>query len=82
MKPGSLELSASTQDYGTAFEQLDVDYQGEELTVAFNPEYLVAGLEAATGDEVTLESVDALRPALLRSTDDADYRYVLMPVRI
>lgn len=81
MKPGSLELSATTQDYGTAFEQLDATYEGEELTVAFNPEYLVAGAEVADGDEVTLDTVDALKPALLQAPGSPDYRYVLMPVR-
>ena len=82
MSSGGLELTASTQDYGTAFEQLDVDYTGEDLTVAFNPEFLLAGLEATIGDEVVLETVDARRPALLRSADGDDFRYVLMPVRI
>lgn len=82
MSSGGLELTASTQDYGTAFEQIDVDYVGEDLTVAFNPEFLLAGLEACIGDEVVLETVDARRPALLRSADGNDFRYVLMPVRI
>jgi DNA polymerase-3 subunit beta len=81
MKPGLLELSATTQDYGTAFEQLDARYDGPELTVAFNPEYLVAGAEVADGDEITLDVIDALKPALLQAPGSPDYRYVLMPVR-
>ena len=67
---------------GNAFEQLDAKYEGEELTVAFNPEYLIDGLEVATGDEVTLETVDALKPALLKSIDSTDFLYLLMPVRV
>jgi DNA polymerase-3 subunit beta len=50
--------------------------------VAFNPDYLVKGIEASTGDEVTLETLDALKPALLRSIDSADFLYLLMPVRV
>jgi DNA polymerase-3 subunit beta len=82
MSADGLSLSASAQDVGNAFEQVDAKYEGEDLTVAFNPEYLIGGLDVATGDEVTLETVDALKPALLRSLDSSDFLYLLMPVRV
>jgi DNA polymerase III subunit beta len=82
MKPDGLELMAVTQDVGQAHEELDAKYEGTELTVAFNPEFLIDGLEATTGDEVTLETVDALKPATVRSTEGSDYLYLLMPVRV
>ncbi len=82
MREEGIELSATAQDIGNAFEQLDAKFEGTELTVAFNPEYLIAGIEAATGDEVTLETIDALKPALLRSIDSSDFLYLLMPVRV
>ncbi|MCC6226940.1 MAG: DNA polymerase III subunit beta [Microthrixaceae bacterium] len=78
----SLELLALTQDIGQASESVDAKYEGSELTVAFNPEYLLDGLEVTPGDEVSLETVDALKPALLRSTESADFLYLLMPVRV
>jgi DNA polymerase-3 subunit beta len=52
------------------------------MTVAFNPGYLIDGVEAVPGDEVLLETVDALRPAILRATEGSDYLYLLMPVRV
>ena len=82
MTTDSLELRAVTLDVGEASEQLDAKYSGEELTVAFNPEYLVDGLEVTPGDEVSLETVDALKPALLRPIDSEDFLYLLMPVRV
>lgn len=82
MAAEALSLSANTQDYGDAFEQVDATYDGTDLEVAFNPEYLVTGAEAAAGDEITLETVDGHKPALLRSADNPEYRYVLMPVRV
>jgi DNA polymerase-3 subunit beta len=77
-----LELRAITQDVGEAVEQIDAKYEGRELTVAFNPEYLMDGLEVTTGDEVVLQTRDAQRPAVLRSTDTDDFLYLLMPVRV
>ncbi|MBK5221417.1 MAG: DNA polymerase III subunit beta [Acidimicrobiia bacterium] len=77
-----LELMAITPDRGEAREGLDAQYEGEDLTVAFNPEYLLDGLDATQGDEVTLQTVDGLKPALLRSNDDEGFLYLLMPVRV
>ncbi len=82
MGPDGLELRAITQDVGEAVEQLDAKYEGAELTVAFNPEYLMDGLEVTTGEEVVLSTRDAQRPAVLRCTEGDDFLYLLMPVRV
>ena len=81
-KSDCVELMAVTQDVGQAHEEVDAHYNGDELTVAFNPDYLIQGLEAAPGDEVVLETLDALKPAVLRSTEGGDFLYLLMPVRV
>ncbi len=78
----TLELLAITQDVGQAREELDADYDGTELTVAFNPEYLIAGIDVTPGDEITLETIDALKPALIRAVDTPEFLYLLMPVRV
>jgi len=77
-----VELRAVRQEVGVATETIDATYEGEELTVAFNPDYLIEGIEAAPGDEVTLETLDGQKPAVLRSTTGPDYLYLLMPVRV
>jgi DNA polymerase III subunit beta len=77
-----LELLAITPDRGEAREALSAKYEGDELTVAFNPEYLLDGIEATTGDEISIETVDGLKPAVLRSSDDEGFLYLLMPVRV
>ncbi len=60
MTSDGLDLVAVTQDVGQAHESLDAKYEGTELTVAFNPDYLLQGIEVLPGDEVTIESVDSL----------------------
>ena len=82
MSADGLELVAMTQDVGQAHESVDASYNGEDLTVAFNADYLSVGLDVAPGDEVTLETVDALKPALLRSAEHPEFLYLLMPVRV
>lgn len=82
MKPDILELVAVTQDVGQAHEAVDAQYDGSELTVAFNPDYLLAGIDVTGGDEITLETVDELKPALLRTVGSEEFLYLLMPVRV
>jgi DNA polymerase-3 subunit beta len=82
MSSGGVELDAVTQDIGQASEQVDATFEGTELTVGFNPDYLLDGIEVAPGDEVVLETTDANKPAVLRATGRDDFLYLLMPVRI
>ena len=58
-----------------------VDY-GSDLTVAFNPQFLLDGLLAIEGEEAVLESMDPLKPATLRGGEHPEFLYLLMPVRI
>lgn len=82
MTTDGLDLVAVTQDVGQAHESLDAKYEGAELTVAFNPDYLLQGIEVLPGDEVLIESVDSLKPALVKSPEHPEFLYLLMPVRV
>ena len=78
----TLRLTAITQDVGNAHEEIDASYEGTEMTVAFNPDYLAAGIDAVEGDEVTLATIDPMKPAVLRGVGHDEYLYLLMPVRV
>jgi len=70
----------------SATDSLPVDYAGPDLVAWYNPAYLLDGLGAVDGDEVSIgfASTDpaeaAGAPAILTGKDDDGYRYVLMPV--
>ena len=78
----SLELVAITQDVGQANEDVEATYDGTEMTVAFNPEFLIAGVDAAESDTITLETIDNLKPAVIRAAGRPEFLYLLMPVRV
>jgi DNA polymerase-3 subunit beta len=82
LKADGVELLVSSSELGQAREEIDASHQGEELTVAFNPDYLIDGLEVMPGDEVMLETIHPQKPALLRSIETPDFLYLLMPVRV
>jgi DNA polymerase III subunit beta len=82
---GSVTLSAQTPDVGEASESLPVNYQGEELEIGFNPQFLQDGLESVLTDEVRLRLISSLRPGLIEEsgTDAGDgFLYLIMPVRL
>lgn len=79
---GGVELRVTRQEVGEETEHLNGEYQGEEMTIAFNTRYLSDGVSAITSDEVVLETIDPLKPGLLTGTGDAGFRYLLMPVRL
>ena len=78
----TLVLTAITQDVGNATEEIDATYSGTEMTVAFNPDYLAAGVDAVDAEEVTLSTLDPMKPAVIRAVGRDDYLYLLMPVRV
>ncbi|PXY38545.1 DNA polymerase III subunit beta [Prauserella flavalba] len=84
---GTLRLSAGGDDEGSAEEELPVDYEGEPVTIAFNPGYLVDGLGALHADRAELTFTTPNRPALIKPADEngdvvPGYLYLLMPVRL
>jgi DNA polymerase-3 subunit beta len=77
-----LRLSSNNPDLGDAQEELDVDYAGEPITVAFNARYLLDALNSIKAKEVRLGFKDATSPAQLKPTDDDDALAVVMPMRV
>jgi DNA polymerase-3 subunit beta len=76
-----VRLSSSSPDLGGAVEVVEAKYEGEDLTVAFNPGYLVDGLTAAVGEQVRLEVRDGLKPGVIRGEEES-FVYLVMPVRL
>jgi DNA polymerase-3 subunit beta len=84
-----LVLEAGGADDAQASERLECGWEGAEpLQIAFNPAYLLDGLAAVDSDTTTLSFTGPTRPAVLtgKRTESpdvtADYRYLLMPVRL
>lgn len=78
----TLTLSVRDQDYGNVVEEIDVKYDGEEMLVGFNPDYLMNGVDAIDADEVTVSLRDPVKAVVLRGVGKDDYLYLLMPLRV
>ena len=80
--PGELKIAASTPDVGDAEETIPAAFEGEPLEIGFNPDFLREGIESVEGDELLLRLISPLRPGLLQPVDNADFRYLVMPIRL
>jgi DNA polymerase-3 subunit beta len=81
---GSVALSAGGDDEGRAEEQLEVGYEGEPITTAFNPQFLLDGLGALSSASARMLFTSSNKPVVLRpdAADSTDYTYLIMPVRL
>ena len=75
-----LEILAKATGRGRASGQLDVAYQGEDVDIAFNPDFLIEGLKQCESDRVHLEFNDRTSPG--KFLLGQDYTYVVMPITI
>ena len=78
-----LEISANSPDLGDATEELEVEYGGEPMVVGFNGRYLLDVLAVhGEGDHIEIGLTNAVGPGTVRSEEDPDYTYVIMPMRL
>lgn len=76
----TLAITANAPEVGEARETLAVNYKGKEMSIAFNPRYLIDALSALTEDEVFFELIDELSPGVLKI--NGPFLYVVMPMRL
>lgn len=82
LSPGTLQLSSQSPELGDAKEELNIDYEGEELRIGFNSRYLIDAVSTIEGEKVLLELRGKQNPGVIRSTDSSNHTSVVMPMRI
>lgn len=85
---GEIELTVGAQDETQAVEAVEADLDGEAMTIAFNPAFLLEGLGALGTPTTVIRFNEPSKPAVivgaadLQAEPDQDYRYLLMPVKV
>lgn len=77
---GELKLQANAKDIGEAQESLVCDYNGEEIIIAFNPDFLMAPLRNLEDDTFQLDLIDSMSPGVIQV--EPSFLYVIMPMRV
>jgi len=79
---GSLQLSASSPEHGSATEEIEVTFSGDGLEIGFNSAYLLDVTRQIEGETARFLMADAAAPTIVQETDDTSALYVLMPMRV
>jgi DNA polymerase-3 subunit beta len=82
LAPGLLHLQAHNPEQDEAEEELEVDYQGEEITIGFNVGYLLDVLGVLDTDTVNMALIDSNSSTLVTPSGSSECRYVIMPMRL
>ena len=82
LSAGAMVLSANSPESGSAREELEVDYQGEDMEIGFNSRYLLDIAQQIEGESACFALADSASPTILSEVGDSSALYVLMPMRV
>jgi DNA polymerase-3 subunit beta len=82
VSPGTLTLSATSSENGSATEELEVGYTDTGLEIGFNSRYLLDITAQIEGDEAQFILAYPASPTIVRDSSDDRALYVLMPMRV
>ena len=82
IEPGLLRVASSNAEQEEAVDELDIDYAGDAIEIGFNVTYLMDVLTNMSQDMVQVDLQDGNSSALVTNPADADFKYVVMPMRI
>ena len=82
LKGKNLTMQAHNPEQEEAEEEIEVQYDGEDLEVGFNVNYLLDAIAAVEGSEVQIGLTDGSSSCLVRAPDNTSCRYVVMPMRL
>lgn len=82
LKGGLLKISANSNVVGEEEEELDVNYNGQDFEIAFNPNFLLDVLKNNNSPEICFEFSSPLNPGVIRPSDNDRYQCVIMPMRL
>lgn len=78
---GKVIISCTNQT-GDAKEELYVSTEGKNLEAGFNPKYFLDALKSVEDEEVYVEFGTSISPCLIKSIENNDYVYMILPIRL
>ncbi|HAJ95526.1 MAG TPA: DNA polymerase III subunit beta [Actinobacteria bacterium] len=82
IEKGKITATMDIKEIGSASEDFEIAYGEEKMEIAFNPYYLIDGINMMDGKNIILSIEEPLKPMLIRSEKDKNMVYLLMPIRV
>ncbi len=82
LSSGAITITAHNPEQEEAQEELPINYQGEELEIGFNVNYINEAIGAVSSTQVEIGLNDPNSSCLIREPGKNNYLYVVMPMRL
>jgi len=82
LKRDSLILTSSNPDLGDAKEELDIIYDGDDISIGFNAKYIIEILQVIKKENIIFNLKDNISPGRINPEEDEDHISVIMPMRL
>ncbi len=82
---GKMRIESESPEAGEGFDEIQVDYDGPNVTIGFNARYFLDVLAAMLDEEVVVGISGELDPAVIKPATEStarSYLAVIMPMRI
>ncbi len=79
---GRVLLSSANNDVGEASDEIEAQYDGDEISIAYNVKYIADVIDVIEEESVELEVNGDTKPTVIRGSGNSDYFYIVMPLRI
>ena len=80
--PGSLIVTSRNPDHEEANDEMSIDYEGEEVEIGFNVNYLLDAIRGCNSENIYLEFKDSSSSGIIKESEETDKIALIMPMRI
>lgn len=74
-------IITSNTDLGTAYEEVEIQAEGESLVIAFNPKYLIDALKNIEDEQIQIIYTSQLSPSVIVPVENDAFKYLICPIR-
>jgi len=76
-----LKIHSADNQSGSAYEEIDVEYEGQPIDICFNSRFLMDAAKQISGENIKIAMSNGFSPIIILDKDDDDTLYVIMPLR-
>ncbi|MBR5269506.1 MAG: DNA polymerase III subunit beta [Anaerotignum sp.] len=81
LRHGGMDITARS-DMGTAHESISAEVEGDDLSIAFNPRYLIEALRSIEDESVKMIFMASLSPCTILPVSGDAFKYLILPLRM
>ncbi len=82
LEPGKIVIKGFHPEHGEGFDEVDVEYQGESLEIAFNYDFLLDTLKEILNSKTIIQMTANQNPILLKGDGDDNFISIIMPMKL